>query len=259
MTRSLSFSLFLLTLLLVRPTAGFVQTADDVVEKHLAAIGGRATLSKLTSRKATGTVTIGTPNGDLTGPIEIYAKAPNKIRAYMQLDLSALGVSDKMILEQKFDGTAGWTLNSMQGSNAIVGNQLQNMRNNTFPSPLLSYKAAGTKIDVLPKEQVGGKDAIVLLITPKEGSVARMFIDAETYLVVRSVAKISSPEVGEFEQTNEPSDYRDVDGVKIPFVLKNTSPVQSLTIRLDKVEHNVPIDDAMFVVKGAAGAAPRAR
>jgi outer membrane lipoprotein-sorting protein len=255
MTKSLSFSLFLLTLLLVRPTAGSLQTADDVVEKHLAAIGGRAALGKLTSRKSTGTVTIGTPNGDLTGPIEIYAKPPNKLRAYMQLDLSSLGVSDKMILEQKFDGAAGWMVNSMQGSTAIVGNQLQNMRNNTFPSPLLSYKATGTKIELLPKEQVGGKDAIVLLVTPKEGSVARLFLDAESYLIVRTVAKISSPEVGEFEQTNEPSDYRDVDGVKIAFAQKNTSAVQTLTIRLDKVEHNVPIDDAMFVVKSGAGAA----
>jgi outer membrane lipoprotein-sorting protein len=255
MTRLLSSSLFLLTWLLVRPAASPVQTADDLVEKHLAAVGGRPALSKLTSRKSTGTVTIGTPNGDLSGPIEIYAKPPNKVRAYMELDLTALGGPGKMVLEQKFDGTAGWMLNSMQGNTAIVGNQLQNMRNNMFPTPLMSYKAAGTKVDVLPKEQVGGKDAVVLLVTPKEGSVARIFLDAESYLIVRTISKISTPEVGEFEQTIEPSDYRSVDGVKVAFVVKNTSPVQSLTIRLDKVEHNVPIDDAMFVVKSPIGAA----
>ena len=167
----------------------------------------------------------------------------------MTLDLSALGVSDKMVLEQKFDGTAGWTLNSMQGNSEIAGNQLQNMRNNIFPSPLLDYKAAGTKIEVLAKEKVGDKDAVVLLVTPKEGSVARIFFDAESYLVLKTVAKISSPEVGELEQTNEPSDYRVVDGVKVPFVIKNTSSVQTLEIRLEKIEHNVPIDDAMFVAK----------
>jgi outer membrane lipoprotein-sorting protein len=254
MTQFLSSSLVLLTLLLARPMASPVQTADEVVEKHLAAVGGREALSKLTSRKSTGTVTIGTPNGDISGPIEVYSKPPNKTRAYMQLDLSALGMSDKMILEQKFDGTAGWTLNSMQGNTAIVGNQLQNMRNNTFPSPLLSYKTAGTKIELLPKEQVGGKAAIVLLVTPREGSVARVFVDAETYLILRAIAKVNSPELGEFEQTSEPSDYRAVDGVKVPFLQKNTSPVQSITIRFDKIEHNVPVDDAMFVVKGPISA-----
>ncbi|HYN09007.1 MAG TPA: hypothetical protein VES67_16610 [Vicinamibacterales bacterium] len=249
MSKFLLSSLFLLSLLPVLPTSSPLQTPDDVVEKHLAAVGGRAALGKLTSRKATGTVTITTPNGALSGPIEIYSKAPNKTRAYMQLDLTALGVPDKMVVEQKFDGTAGWTLNSMQGNSEIVGNQLQNMRNNVFPSPLMGYKAAGTKIEILPKEQLAGKEVIVLLVTPKEGSVARVFFDAETYLIVRTVAKISSPELGEFEQTGEPSDYRVVDGVKIPFALTNTSPVQTLTIRFEKIEHNVAIDDAMFVVK----------
>ena len=249
MSKLLLSSLLLLSLAPALPTASSLQTADDVIEKHLAAVGGRAALGKLTTRKSTGTVTIATPNGSISGPIEIYAKAPNKTRAYMTLDLSAVGVSDKMTVEQKFDGTAGWTLNSMQGNSEIAGNQLQNMRNNVFPSPLMGYKAAGTKIDVLAKEKVAGKETIVLLLTPKEGSVVRMFFDAETYLLVRAIAKISSPELGEFEQTNEPSDYRVVDGVKVPFVLTNTSPVQTLTIRFEKVEHNVPIDDAMFVAK----------
>ena len=249
MSRLLLSSLFLLSLVPVLPAVRSVQTADDVIEKHLAALGGRAALGKLTSRKSTGTVTISTPNGALTGPIEIYAKPPNKTRAYMTLDLTALGSPEKMILEQKFDGTVGWTINSMQGPSQIVGNQLQNMRNNVFPSPYLAYKEAGIKIELLPKEPVGGKEAIVLLVTPKEGSVARLFFDPETHLILRAVAKVSSPELGDFEQTSEPSDYRTVDGVKVPFVLSNTSPVQSLTVRIEKVEHNVPVDDAMFVVK----------
>jgi hypothetical protein len=47
------------------------QTADDVVEKYLTAIGGRDTLGKLTSRTATGTISVTTPAGDLTGTIEL--------------------------------------------------------------------------------------------------------------------------------------------------------------------------------------------
>ena len=257
MSQLLLSSLFLLSLLPVLSPRNPVQTADEVIEKHLAAVGGRPALAKLTSRKSTGTVTITTPNGALSGPIEIYAKAPNKTRAHMTLDLSAVGLPDKMVVEQKFDGTAGWTLNSMQGNSEIVGNQLQNMRNNVFPSPLLNYKAAGTKIEVLAKEPVAGKDAIVLLVSPKEGSVARIFFDPETYLIIRTVAKISAPELGEFEQTNEPSDYRSVDGIKVPFVVKNTSSVQTLEIRLEKIEHNVPIDDAMFVAKSPVNSAAR--
>jgi outer membrane lipoprotein-sorting protein len=225
------------------------QTADEVVEKHIVALGGRAALAKLTSRKSTGTVTISTPAGNLSGPIEISLKAPNKSRAYMQLDLSAIGGADKMVLDQKFDGAAGWTLNSLQGDTQITGNQLDNMRNNAFPTALSTYKDKGAKLEVLPKEQVAGKDAIVLLVTPKTGPVIKILFDAQTYLVVRTVTKISSPEAGELEQTSDPTDYRTVDGVKVPFVVTNTNALQTITIKLDKVEHNVPIDDAIFSAK----------
>lgn len=54
------------------------QTADDVVAKHLQALGGSDALGKLTSRRATGTVTISTPAGDISGPIELLSKAPTK-------------------------------------------------------------------------------------------------------------------------------------------------------------------------------------
>jgi len=233
------------------------QTADEIVEKHLAALGGRAALEKLTTRRSTGTITVTTPNGDLSGPCEISSKAPNKTRAYMQLDLSALGVPDKMIVEQKFDGTAGWSLNSLQGDNEITGNQLQNMRNNVFPSALLNYKVAGTKIEVLPAEVVGGRKFIVLLATPKAGSPIRLFFEADTYLLARTVLRVDSPQMGgEIEQVAELSDYRAVDGVKVPFHVVNSNAMQTGTIILTKVEHNVPLDDALFAAKlPLAGAA----
>lgn len=243
--------MFVLPVLLVPVLMGTAsaQTADEVVEKHLAAVGGREALGKLVSRKSTGTVSLSTQGGDIPGSIEIYAKAPNKSRAYMKFDLSAMG-GGEMTLDQRFDGTTGFTLNSMQGESQITGNQLDNMRNASFPSALLTYKETGIKIELLPKEKLGDKDAIVLLMTPKTGSAVRMFLDPETYLVARTVTKINSPQMGgDIEQTVELSDYRAVDGVKVPFQVVNSNPMQSLTIRLSKVEHNGALDDSMFVKK----------
>ncbi len=240
----------LLLSLLLAPalvTVAAAQTVDEVVEKHLAAMGGRDALGKLTTRKATGAITISTPNGDLSGPVELYSKAPNKSRAYMSLDLSALGVNEPMILDQKFDGTAGWAINSLQGDTEITGNQLDNMKNGVFPNQLLNYKEAGMKIELLPKETLAGKSVIVLLVTPKVGSVARVYMDAESFLVVRTTAKVNVPQAGgDMEQTAELSDYRTIDGVKVPFMTVNSTPMQTVTIKLETVAHNVAIDDAMF-------------
>jgi hypothetical protein len=241
-----------LSLLFVPVVAGraIPQTADDVVEKHLTALGGRDTLGKITSRRSTGTITIATPGGDLSGPIEISAKAPNKTRVLITLDVTAVGGPGDMVIDQKFDGVAGWSLNSLQGDNEITGNQLDNMRNNVFPSALLTYKAAGTRIEVLPKEQLAGKDVIVLRVTPKAGSVSKWFLDAQTYLVVRTVATVNSPQLGgDIEQTSDLSDYRAVDGVKVAFQVINSNPLQTGTVKLTKVEHNVTIDDAVFSKK----------
>lgn len=235
-------------------SAGAVQTADEVIEKHLAAMGGREALVKITTRKAVGTVTLTNPNGDLTGPIELYSKAPTKTRALIVLDLTPMGMNDKMTLDQKFDGTSGWTLNSLQGDAPITGNQLDNMKNASFPNPLLNYKADGTKVELLPNETVAGKSAVVLRITPKVGSVAKLFLDATTYLPVRSTATINSPQMGgDVDQAGEASDYRKVDGVMVPFKTVNAvsdksgTTLQTVTIVLTNVEHNVPIADAMFV------------
>ena len=66
------------------------QTADEIIEKHLAATGGRAALSKVTSRVSNGTITLTTPIGDLKGTIELYQKKPNKSRKLIKLDETAL-------------------------------------------------------------------------------------------------------------------------------------------------------------------------
>src|SRR2546425_1014815 len=67
------------------------QSADAVIEKILTAYGGREALSKLTSRRSTGTISLSTPGGDVAGPIEVLVKAPNKARTYMTIDLTSLG------------------------------------------------------------------------------------------------------------------------------------------------------------------------
>lgn len=246
--RPILFSLILASSFLVPAIAssGAQATADEVIDKHIAAIGGRDALAKLTSQKATGTMTITTPNGDLAGPVELLSKAPNKGRVYITLDLTPVGMSDKMVIEQKFNGTAGWMLNSMQGDQEITGNQLDNMKNNAFPTPLLNYKAAGAKVELQPKEDINGKPALVVLFSPKTGSPVRMYFDPETYLLLRTKATINTPETGDLEQIRDMSDYRAVSGIKSPFVMVNTNAQQVLTIKLDKIEYNVPIDDAVF-------------
>jgi hypothetical protein len=225
------------------------QTADEIVEKHLAALGGRPALAKLTSQHTTGTVTLSVQGTNISGPYSQWSKAPNKSRVFATVDTVPLGGPGEMVIDQRFDGSSGVIINSVQGDTTITGNQLDNMRNDAFPTPMLTYKDRGTKIAVLPREKVDGREMIVLESTPKAGSVARLYLDPATFLLARAVARVSLPELGEFEHRIDFSDYRVVDGVKIAFQTVSTSPMQTVTIKIAKVAHNVEIDDAMFVKK----------
>ena len=239
-------SLGLATAAMLVATAVAAQTADEIVEKHLAALGGRAALSKLTTQTAAGTITMSVQGNDLAGSIEIYNKAPNKVRTVIRMDLSAMGAGE-MTVDRRCDGKTAFESNSMQGDREITGAQLQAMLNANFPTPLLNYKETGGKVELAGKEKLAGRDAYVLVYTPKAGPASRDYIDAESYLPVRSVTKLDVPEMGgEIEQIAEPSDYREVEGVKVPFVLKTTTSVVGLAISFAKVEHNKPIEDAMF-------------
>jgi outer membrane lipoprotein-sorting protein len=234
----------LFLLLTARPT--LAQSADEIIEKHLAASGGRAAYAKITSRSASGTISLTTPVGELSGSIELYSKRPNKSRTVITLDLTALG-GGQMVSDQRFDGTSGYVIDTLQGNRAIEGAQLDAMKNGSFPSPFLNYKEIGTTVTLGDREKVGGKDAYVVRMTPKAGPPIRVYIDGETFMLVRTSITVNVPQLGgDIEQVVEFSDFRDVDGIKVPFVTKSTNPAQTVTGKMTSITHNAEIDDASF-------------
>jgi zinc protease len=235
------------SLLLSGVQAAAAQSAEDVVERYLAAVGGRASLEKLTSRAVTGTITLTTPVGEVSGAIEIFNATPGKERTLISLDLTAVG-AEMMTVDQRFDGATGYVIDTLQGNREVTGLELENMRNqaNTFPDPFLAYKQAGMSVTLGGREKVGDRDAYVLIAVPKSGSTVQTYIDAESFLLLKSVSMAEAPQVGQFEQTTEFLDYRDVGGFKVPFQIKATSSVQSLSIVITSVEHNKALDASMF-------------
>jgi len=235
----------LLTTFVLVGAAASAQTADDIIEKGIAAGGGREALAKVTSRATTGTMTVTTPGGDVAGTIEVLNQAPNKTQTIITLDLSAMGAG-KMTIDQRFDGTNGYASNSMQGETPVTSSQIDTQRNAIFPSPFLDYKERGTKIELTGKEKVGDTDAYLLLVTPAKGPTSRLWMDATTYLPVKTTTTVETAEVGTVEQTMVMSDFRQVDGITMPFKFVGSSAVQTFTVVVTKVEHNVNVDPARF-------------
>ena len=89
--RILSVAVTVALVQLISASGAWAQTADEVIERSLKAVGGRAAHEKLKSRLMTGTITLTTPAGDIAGTVEILNAVPNKARSLIKADLSSLG------------------------------------------------------------------------------------------------------------------------------------------------------------------------
>lgn len=222
------------------------QTADEVIEKGIAAMGGRAAFARIKSRMLTGTVSIETPVGAIPGTVEILNAVPNKGRTLIKADLSAFGAGP-LVVDQRFDGTNGYVLDTMQGNRDITGSQLENLKANSFPHPFLNYKEMGMSVTLGAKEKIGERDALQLVFEPTTGTPVRQYVDAETFLPLRTVIIADIPQMGTMEQTIDASDSRVLDGIQVPFTLRISTSVQTVTLTFTKIEHNVAVDETLFV------------
>ena len=223
------------------------QTAEDIIQKSIAAMGGRAAFDKIKTRSMSGTITLMTPVGDIPGSVEILNARPNKARTLIKADLSSVGAGP-LTIDQRFDGQNGYVVDTLQGNREMTGNQLDNMRNQGFPHAFLNYKDVGYSVKLQGKEKLGKGEAYVLVFEPATGSTIRHFIDAQTMLPVQFSLTVNVPQVGaDVEQTTTLDDYRDIDGIKMPFKLTSSSSLQSFTVTLDKIAHNVEVDEKLFV------------
>ncbi len=232
-------------LLTLFSSSALAQTADEIIEKHLAAIGGREALQRIRTRVSTGTVTVETTVGPVSGTVEAFAKVPNKNRTLVTLDLSALGAG-RMTNDQRFDGTTGFVIDTLNGNRDITGSQLEAMRNSEFPTVWLDYRSRGLTVALAGSETLAGRRAHVLEFTPKTGPRVRAWVDAETFMLVRTSVPVDSPQ-GPVEQIMEFGDFRPVDGVTVPFSVKSMGSGSTVAAILKDVKHNVEVDDASFV------------
>jgi hypothetical protein len=89
-------------------------------------------------------------------------------------------------------------------------------------------------------EDVEGKPAWKVEMTPKEGKPETFYFDKETMLLVRTTATITTP-LGEIPVDALMGDYRAVDGIQTPFTLTQKAMSQVIVMKFDKVQYNARI------------------
>lgn len=219
-----------------KPTTDALPTVDQIIEKHVQALGGKAAIEKLTSRTVKGTIEI--PAMGISGTTESYAKAPNKFGTKSSLD----GIGE---FSQGFDGATAWEQNPMAGFRTLSGAELAFVKRDSEFYGDLKFKQLYPKAIVKGKQKLGDRDVYVIEATPAEGNPEQLYYDAQTGLLVRRDFVVDSPQ-GKLPTEAYLEDYKEIDGVKVPFTMRQTNPAVSFTIKISEVKHNVPVDDTRF-------------
>jgi len=220
-------------------------TIDQILDKYITAAGGRAALEKITSATAKGTLQI--PDVNISGTIELYQKAPDK--ALTVVDLAGVGRQ-----REGYDGTTGWADDPQNGLRQKTGAELADAKRSAVFGRELKMKAIYPTLTVKGHAQVDGRDALFVEAVPADGAPLKLYFDAESGLLVRQSSTRQTVE-GALEVEVTYADFRDVDGVKRAFTIRQATAMFTATIQLTELKQNVPIDDAMFQMpKGAPGA-----
>jgi outer membrane lipoprotein-sorting protein len=224
--------------------AAYAQTADEIVAKNLKAKGGVEKLKATNSVKIT--ATISAQGMDI--PMTTWAKRPNLIRQEMQ-------VQDKRIVTG-FDGVTVWGINPMiTGSDQpqeLTGPMAQMTKDDSdFDGVLMDYKEKGHKVDLVGTETLDGKKVYHLKITKKNGQIEHHYIDVDSGEEVRTVLSVQTGPAPTAEITRDLSNYQVVDGLSVPFSMKQTMNGSVLAeVKIEKVEFNLPIEESMFRMPG---------
>jgi len=211
-------------------------TADQILARYTEALGGSAAIEKLKTRSMKGTWL--TRDGITLG-YEVLQIAPDRI--YTVLNTPKQGV-----VERGFNGQTAWEKGT-RGLRDLQGTELFYLKR--YPDLFKDIKLQGqfTRISYGGKETIDGKDVYVLRGFGVDGKGERLYFDAQTGLLVRRITSTTTV-VGLIPEQVDYEDYRDVDGLKMPFTIRTTSidSFWSSTRKFTEIKLNVPVDETKF-------------
>jgi outer membrane lipoprotein-sorting protein len=208
-------------------------SADQILAKYVTALGGASAINKVSSRVQTGTSTF----GGYSVPIEIYSKAPEKRISIMKMP-NAESVT-------AYDGTSGWMSSTGRPLREMNSAEQEAAKMDADLHFATDVQQEFSDWRVLPQEKVGDHETQVLRGRMPDNPPIKLYFDAQSGLLLRLVRYAETP-LGNNPTQIDYSDYRDVDGVKVPFIWAVSRPGNHFTIQIEKTQQNVPIDDAKF-------------
>lgn len=208
-------------------------TADELLDKYVQASGGAAAIDKVTSRVMKGEIAF----GGKSLPIDIYTKDPEK-----RISFTHMPEGDNVTA---FDGHQGWLGMPGRPLREMHGGDLDGAAIDADLHLAMHLKQMFSGMQVRGTEKIGDHEAYVVVGQREGKPPIRLYFDQQTALLVRMV-RFGETALGRLPTQIDYADYRDANGVKIPYRWTLARPGGRFTIQVSEVKENAPVDDAKF-------------
>lgn len=215
------------------------QTADDVIAKYIARVGGIEKIQAVRSLRRSGRFIGG---GGFEATVVQESQRPNNVREEFSLQ--------GMTAINAYDGKTGWKIDPFGGKKdpeALSEDEMHSiLLDSDFDEPLVGYKEKGNRAELVGLDQIEGTDVYKLRLTLPNGDVRHYYMDTDSYVPIRMEEKrIIRGAEQEFETTL--GDYKAVNGWFMPFSIETGPKGQDkATVKYEKIEANVSLDDKRF-------------
>jgi hypothetical protein len=218
-------------------------SVEELMKNYVNAIGGETNLRKITSRVTEAEIDL--ENQGVKATSISYAKAPN--RSASETIMTALGKTIATGWEY-FDGANGEEAYSFAPVEKFAGKRLEDARLAADLYSMLDWTAKYKKIEIAGTAKVGDEDAYIVSFEPEKGTPFKEYYSSKTFLLLKRDGVVpSSTSPQQLPYTVTYSDYRELDGVKLPFkVVSNSIANGNVVQTVKSVKHNVPIEDKIF-------------
>ena len=172
--------------------------------------------------------------------ITILQKRPNKYRMDVHFEEGRI--------TQAYDGKKGWSLNPFVSADTIgiTGMELLQLQESAlFDGVLFNAEDLGFEISLLADEKIITTPSYVLLLKKPNGDRLKFFIDQKDFLIKRTEASLYMNGLN-YVVSSEFSNFKEVDGMKLPFLIRNNNGQLTTKIVIDHVRTNEPLEDGLF-------------
>ncbi len=225
--------------------AAWAQTTDEIIAKHEKAMGGKDKIKAIQTERVTGKMVMGQ---GMEAPFTMEMARPNKMR----MEFTIQGMTGV----QAFDGKTGWSVMPFMGKTepeAAPEEEAKKMQEQaSMDGLLMDYKDNGRTVELVGKEDLEGTSVYKLKVTQKSGDVVFLYIDAESFMLLKQAGKtkIRGQEV---ESETTFGDFKTVDGLVFPHSIEQKAAGMpgGMVMTISKIELNPGVTDARFTMPAA--------